>query len=358
MLPCSAASFGVQTMKIRPPTVTTLLALFWLSFGLVACASSSGTGGAGFGVEVRAVALDPAEVAGSAEALFLGGFVLDSSRNEFGGFSGLLIDDLELVAISDRGFWWQQPLKQQKNGRIELASGGQMGPLFDFGGRIPDGGDRRDAEEIATWPGGQLVSYEGEHRIVLYRRASGRRRGDVPPIAGRRPRRLKVPVEIDVTIENGGIEAMTRLRDGRLVIFSEEQHDRQGRGLLWVGEPTRGRWRLLKLELVEDFLPTSAATLPSGDVLVLERSYEESRGVRARIRRIPVEAFAAIPSGPRAPIVGSEILRIEPPEAVDNFEGLEVLAMEDGRVFFFLLSDDNFNDSQRTLLLQFELLPG
>lgn len=357
MLPCSAASFGVETMKIRPLTIPTLAALLWLPFGLVACASS-GTAGAGFGVEVRAVALEPAEVAGSAEALFVGGFVLDSSRNEFGGFSGLLIDDLELVAISDRGYWWQQPLVQHQDGRIEPAAVGQMGPLFDFGGRMPDDRNRRDAEEIAAWPGGQLVSFEGEHRIVLYRRASGRKRGEVPPIAGRRPRRLKVPVEIDATIENGGIEAMTRLQDGRLVIFSEEQHDRQGRGLLWVGEPTRGRWRLLKFELVEDFLPTSAATLPNGDVLVLERSYEESRGVRARIRRIPVEAFAAIPAGPRAPIAGSEILRIEPPEAVDNFEGLDVLAMEDGRIFFFLLSDDNFSDSQRTLLLQFELLPG
>lgn len=345
-------------MKIRTPTIATLPAFLWLTCGLIACASS-GPPGVGFEVEVRAEALEPAEVAGSTEALFLGGFVLDSRRAEFGGFSGLVIEDLKLVAISDRGYWWEQPLVQDEDGRIGLAVRGQMGPLFDFGGRIPDGRDRRDAEEIAKWPGGQLVSFEGEHRIVLYRRDGKRKAGQgVPAVAGRRPRRLKVPVEIDVTIENGGIEAMTRLEDGRLVIFSEEQLDREGRGLVWVGVPTQGRWRLLKLERVEDFMPTSAATLPNGDVLVLERSYEESRGVRARIRRVPVEAFAAIPAGRRPPITGSEILRIEPPEAVDNFEGLEVMAMDDGRIFFFLLSDDNFSDSQRTLLLQFELLPG
>ncbi len=128
---------------------------------------------------------------------------------------------------------------------------------------------------------------------------------------------------------------------------------------MWVGEPSRGVWRRLKLELFEDFVPTSAATLPDGDVLLLERSYTETRGVRIRVRRLPVGGFASGPSAPgtqHPPLAGTEILRLEPPEAVDNFEGIEVLPMEDGRVFFLLLSDDNYSDTQRMLLLQFELL--
>ncbi len=149
---------------------------------------------------------------------------------------------------------------------------------------------------------------------------------------------------------------MTRLPDGRLLIFSEEQRDREGNGLLWVGQPTNGLWRRLKLELFEDFVPTSAATLPGGDVLL----------ARAQLHRIPRRARPGAPARPSrfrdragrrpAPIAGKEILRLEPPEAVDNFEGIEVVPMDDGRVFFLLLSDDNYSESQRILLLQFELL--
>ena len=355
-------------MKIRCNSAITFWTLPWLVLGLTACASSGSMSRATvFPVEVAARRLEPAEVSGSIEVVFVGGYVLEADRAEFGGFSGMLLEDHQLVAVSDRGFWWQQPWTQDESGQLVLGGPGRMGPLFDFGGRIADSRDRRDAEEMAPWPGGILVSYEGEHRIALYRRERPSRRPASPAVvplsavplsavADSRPRRLKVPLELDATFENGGIEAMTRLADGRLVLFSEEQRDREGFGLLWVGEPTRGLWRRRRLELFEDFVPTSAATLPDGDVLLLERSYTESRGVRSRVRRLPAEAFAPLPSGPRPPIAGNEILRIEPPEAVDNFEGIEILPMTDGRVFFLLLADDNFSDSQRTLLLQFELL--
>lgn len=54
---------------------------------------------------------------------------------------------------------------------------------------------------------------------------------------------------------------------------------------------------------------------------------------------------------------GEELLRLTPPETVDNFEGLAIAPGSDGGVFVFLLSDDNFNSLQRTLLLSF-FLPG
>ncbi len=343
-------------MKIRLPAIALVLVL---ASGLLGCASWR-LPGPGFPLEVSAEPLELSAVAGSIDVLFRGGFALEANRPEFGGFSGLLIEDHQLVAISDRGYWWQEPWTQAEDGRLLLEPKGRMGPLFDFGGKIGVGNERRDAEELAAWPGGHLLSYEGEHRIALYQRNRrlgwGPTQADLPAVADSHPRRLKVPVELDAAYSNGGIEAMTRLLDGRLVLFSEEQRDREGHGLLWVGEPTRGVWRRLKLEIFEDFKPTSAATLPDGDVLLLERSYEESRGVRGRVRRLPAEAFSALPSGPRAPIAGKEILYLAPPEAVDNFEGIEILPMPDGRTYFLLLSDDNYSKTQRTLLLQFELL--
>lgn len=342
-------------MKIRGTPSIQLIPVLALVAGLAACASA-GPVAPGWDVEVTAAPLDVSAAAGSEDAFFVGGYQLEGSRPEFGGFSGLVVEEgCRLVAVSDRGFWWQQPIAQSAEGLVEPAGKGRMGPLYDFDGRVPEGKERRDAEEMTEWPGGQLVTFEGEHRIAFYR-AARHGRPEVPAVAESRPRKLKVPVELDELHENGGLEAMTRLQDGRLLIFSEEQRDREGLGLLWVGQPSNGLWRRLKLELFEDFVPTSAATLPGGDVLLLERSYTESRGVRGRVRRLAQADFATAPGAARAPIAGKEILRLEPPEAVDNFEGIEVVPMEDGRVFFLLLSDDNYSKTQRTLLLQFELL--
>lgn len=348
-------------MKIHPhPAIATAIAAagrllaLGCAWALAACASAPPQW-TDFAVDVKAVPLDITEVAGSIDALFVGGYLLESGRPEFGGFSGLVVEEgRRLIAVSDRGFWWENPVSLSPAGLLQLETQGRMGPLYDFGGKIAErGSDRHDAEELAGWPGGQLVSFEGEHRIAFYRRRLAPRRG-IPPIAARRPRRFAIPAELDlVRFENGGIEAMTRLADGRLAVFSEEQRSAEGHGLLWVGDPRRDTWRRRELSLFEDYVPTSAATLPGGDVLLLERSYSENRGVRGRVRRLAAAEFKARRA---RPIEGREILRIEPPESVDNFEGIEVVPLEDGRIYFLLLSDDNFNDMQRILLLQFELL--
>ena len=51
----------------------------------------------------------------------------------------------------------------------------------------------------------------------------------------------------------------------------------------------------------------------------------------------------------------TELSAIEPPLTVDNFEGLAVRE-EAGRTFLYIVSDDNFSGSQRTLLMKFELM--
>jgi hypothetical protein len=45
------------------------------------------------------------------------------------------------------------------------------------------------------------------------------------------------------------------------------------------------------------------------------------------------------------------------PMTVDNFEGLAAVPQADGRIRFYLLSDDNASPSQRTLLLAFDWQP-
>ena len=45
------------------------------------------------------------------------------------------------------------------------------------------------------------------------------------------------------------------------------------------------------------------------------------------------------------------------PMTIDNLEGLDAVAGVDGSVRFYLISDDNFQSSQRTLLMAFDWRP-
>jgi hypothetical protein len=53
--------------------------------------------------------------------------------------------------------------------------------------------------------------------------------------------------------------------------------------------------------------------------------------------------------------VGQVLAELRPPLVGENFEGIAVRRGARGRVLIYLVSDDNFNALQRTLLLQFSL---
>ena len=70
----------------------------------------------------------------------------------------------------------------------------------------------------------------------------------------------------------------------------------------------------------------------------------------ARLARIAGGAIV-----PGAVLEGVEIARLSLPLTVDNFEGLAVRRDAAGGLLVYLVSDDNFNPLQRTLLLMFRL---
>ena len=94
-----------------------------------------------------------------------------------------------------------------------------------------------------------------------------------------------------------------------------------------------------------DFKPTAAAALPGGDVLLLERSFSLLSGTAARLSRI-----AAADLVPGAEVSGRQVAVLAPPMLVDNSEALAVRRRADGRLVAYVLSDDNFNPLQATLL--------
>ena len=91
-------------------------------------------------------------------------------------------------------------------------------------------------------------------------------------------------------------------------------------------------------------VPTDADRTEEGSIFVLFRSYSPDQGNWVGISELRAD--------------GSRVdqLVLDPIHAtVDNFEGI-ALREEQGRTFLYIVSDDNFSGSQRTLLMKFELV--
>ena len=58
------------------------------------------------------------------------------------------------------------------------------------------------------------------------------------------------------------------------------------------------------------------------------------------------------------PRTRTQLAAFESASGIDNMEGLSIWTDRKGRVRMALISDDNFNLIQRTLLMDFEILPA
>ena len=162
-----------------------------------------------------------------------------------------------------------------------------------------------------------------------------------------RPRPLRAPQGLRGAPTNGGIEALARLGDGRLLALTERLNadDDHVRG--WIN--MKGRWQRLRYRRTGLFVPTGATTLANGDVLVLERRFTWLGGFASRVARVSRRDIRA-----GATLDGTEIATIDLPLIVENFEGIAVRPLRNGGTHIYLISDDNFHALQRTLLLMFE----
>jgi hypothetical protein len=297
---------------------------------LVASSSSAQTP---LRVESQTIVVDPSAPKRTrfTRATLLAALVLRSADPRFGGLSGLSpIGPDRLLAVSDRSGLLALRLRLDRGGRLLGIAEASLRPL--------PRGDRLtlDAESIARdRDGSTLVGVEGRHGLLRYRSLAAA------------PVELELPSELAAAPRNGGLEAVTVLADGRILLLCERCPDPEGMIRGWIGQPRA--FSPLRLRAHDGFVPTDLAALPDGGVLLLERHYTPARGSRARVRRLSKLRAG----GP--PIDGEEILRLERPLAVDNFEGI-ALQRVGARTRFLLVSDDNFDRrEQRTLLYQLEL---
>jgi hypothetical protein len=273
----------------------------------------------------------------------LGGLEIDRAALGFGGLSGLhLAPDLTLTAVSDLARFAEFTLVLSPEFRPTGLSLRRAGRLGDGAGRPLSRGYAGDAESLARMPDGRwLVGFERWHRIRAYRDLAG------PGLY------FEAPPGLERAPVNAGLEALAVLEDGRLLAIAEDLAlpDAPGLTAAWLGGP--GAWRTLAYRPAPAMNPVDAAGLPGGGALVLERGFSLFGGFSGRLCLLPAAAIARA-DGVLEP---EEVLRLAPPLPVDNYEAVAA-ARIGTRTLVALVSDDNENRLQRTLLLLFELVGG
>jgi hypothetical protein len=270
---------------------------------------------------------------------FVAGWHLTSDNPRFGGLSGIeYLANGTILAVTDKGDLVSFPIS--KDGMP--AARAKFSFLRDERGDPLDGKKRGDAEGLAiTDDGLMLVSFERDHRVMGFD-LLGCGAGMLGAEIVRWPPRLDglyAPLD-----ENRGAEALTLLVDGRLLIGLETLDKGSPIEILREGRAPRFTDRLAPPG-TQNLTGLDAA---AGHVFSLFRFWAPIIGNKIAVQASPVLADGTLGT-PRL------VLRIEPPMAVDNFEGIATQDLGDGRVRLYLISDDNFSTGQRTLLFVFDV---
>lgn len=267
---------------------------------------------------------------------YRGGLDIPRMGQNIGGLSALRWDDEtnKLVALTDdaRAVWLVVDLGPLLTDLTFSGVTDLKGP----NGEPLTGKEQGDSESLTRSPtGGWLVGFERDHRVLRYAEFEG----------------LPEPTEFDPVAllgtmeDNGGLEAMASAPDLWIGCAERAATPQRANCVRLQGEqspqPFAARPPAALAEL--GAVPTDADIGEDGTLYVLFRSYSPTEGNSAAI-------VAYDSDGTRR-----ELLTLRPPLTVDNFEGLAVQE-RDGRTFLFIVSDDNFSSSQRTLLMKFEIV--
>lgn len=269
---------------------------------------------------------------------FVRGWHLTSPHSRFGGLSAVAVMARgRFQFVGDNGYAT----------RLTLRPGGGVAAFHIGALPTPDGRLRKksmiDAEAMAYDPasGKSWVAFEGTNQIWRFDPGLTRIEARSAPAAMRRWSAYSGP------------ESMVRLADGRTILFCEAPGDdpRGSEALVFAGDPALPGPPPLRFfyDSEDKGSVSDAAALPDGRILLVHR----------RLGFDPVFTTILGLLDPadigRDKVVRSRTIGRVPKPLADNFEGTAIEA-RDGRIWLWLVSDDNFNSWQRSLLLQFELV--
>lgn len=306
--------------------------------GLAACAPSPASlpaapvaAGPSIAIQAAPVPLNPEAPGQTAIGGFVyaGGIELSSAEtSRFHGLSDLAVSaDGKITAVSDEGDLVEGRLIFEDS-RLTGLTDVTLQPLSGLDGSPLPNKEMSDAEGLAILADGdRLVSFERQSRIWLY------------PAAGGPPRPVPTP-EADFPL-NGGLEALApdpERGPDAYVAGGEES------GQTWLCRLASPCVAGPKVEKTPEFGLVAMRRLPGDQTAYLLRAWDPLRGSRIVLT-----------------ITGAtgELARLEmaKPLTVDNFEGVDFVPRPQGGYRVYILSDDNFSASQRTLLLAFDWTP-
>ena len=295
---------------------------------------------------------------------FVAGFHLTSGDKRFGGLSGIdILENGNLLAVSDTGdFVW---IDLKEDGLTPSAI--RIAPLRDRKGKTYPTKSAADAEGLAVNDGLALVSFERDARVLAY---------DIGA-CGAAARGIPLGWSMDsafarqkMTVgDNLGVEGLAITDDWRLFAGIETQVGKASplsarpmeagaRFDLMIGDNAP---ELVGLDLIQAggeirlfSLHRSSKALSSNAITVMETVLERNAGQSS----LPARIINEIDQRARQDfsIKSSRVLaEMNVLVTIDNYEGIAAKQMPDGRVRLFIVSDDNFSASQRTLLMAFDV---
>ena len=253
-------------------------------------------------------------------------------------------DGANFLAVSDKGHWLRGRILYDGIRPAGIADA-EMAPVLGHDGKPLAARGWYDTESMARDGGIVWLGIERVNRIV---RLDVGRDGLLA-----RAQPIPVPSGVQHLPYNKGLECLEHVPAGlplahTLIAISERGLDEAGniKGFL-VGHSGPAEFAVKR---IGDFDVSDCAVTPTGDLLILERSFSRLRGVGMRIRRVSLASIR-----PGATIDGPALIEADMNYQIDNMEGLSVHRESSGALVLTLISDDNFSIIQRTLLLQFTL---
>lgn len=280
-------------------------------------------------VEAQAVEIRPGKLSG---LRLRGAVVLSADHSKFGGFSGLVMNGPRMIAVSDTGWWMLAELEDGPRGLVPRNAG--FAPMRDEDGSTFDkaGGD---AEGLAVRDGNLVVSFERDHRLMFHIEQG--QLGDTVNHAG-----------FERLGSNKGLEALAVSPDGWVFAIAEAP---TGKAHPMFKLRHSGEIVELSLPHVEPYFVTGADFGPDGRLYVVLRDYNPFFGVSIAIHRYDLDE-----DGLPDPSTRWEMAEFDTASGMDNMEAIALWQDGEGMTHLTLLSDDNFNSLQRTLLVDFEVL--
>ena len=260
---------------------------------------------------------------------------IDRNEKDYGGFSGILINNAgtEALVVTDKSFFFVLELRRDDNDILTGYSAIKKGRILSSKGEHLNGRNT-DSESIAVDTNNNYyISFESNHRIMMHTEVEGK--GIFVP---KHPMFRKLSV-------NKGIEALAIDNENRLIAIPEKPP--LGISDIPIFRLQNNKWEIIKYVKIEDnFLVTDAEILPMGLLLILERKFSWTQGFKTRFRLISLDKFDNT-----EPI----IVFTSTANQFDNLEGMTFWKDKKGEMRILTVSDDNFHPLQQSEIREFFL---